>query len=307
MILPSDSDSPSNRKDGSKKSKGGPGSNPGKGPKPGKGKGSSSSSGSGSSGAGPGSSGQVWWHVPDPSGAGGYDPDLHPGQEPQEELPPPLQSVAGPGWRTDLYKDLVESLHDLAAIEDPDDEFSPPEPPDLYTFFGELAALRHELRHQGKRTADGLGQLDKTLAPLLAAGLPAKAQSAAAAVEAWPLETSLALVSAWDLLPHAASGRAFAATLEPLLKAAGLTRIETAGRIFDPALMTIAGVEPADSAAAAGPPAKTPAGASRSRKKSAPASAPEATPAARLVVRETTAGFLRSGVLLRPAAVIVTA
>lgn len=198
---------------------------------------------------------------------------------------PQLQSIAGPGWRNDLYKDLLESLRDLEAIEDPDDEFTPPEPPDLYTFFGELAALRHELRHQGQRSNDSLNQLEKTLAPVLrpsgkSAKIPGgKSTETASSPNAspWSPETCLALVSAWDLLPHASSPAAFEASFKTLLQAAGLERIRTLGQPFDPAAMTLAGTE-----SAAG--------------KSAPG----------LVVREVTAGFRRDGALLRPASVIVS-
>lgn len=194
---------------------------------------------------------------------------------------PQLQSVAGPGWRNDLYKDLIESLRDLEAIEDPDDEFSPPEPPDLYTFFGELAALRQEFRHDGQRTQESLTKLAKFIPG--APGSPApprrSGKSGTGPVgETWPLETCLALLSTWDLLPQATAAAAFESSLQPLLQAAGLTRIPTAGKPFDPATMTLAGKEPA--------PKKTPAGA---------------------VLREISAGFLRAGVLLRPASVIVSA
>ena len=193
---------------------------------------------------------------------------------------PQLQSVAGPGWRNDLYKDLIESLRDLEAIEDPDDEFAPPEPPDLYTFFGELAALRHEFRHDGLRTQQALAKLAQAL-PAPSGSIRRKGkrgpEETAAAPEPWPLETCLALVSAWDLLPHASSPAAFEASFLPLFHAAGLTRILTFGKPFDPATMTMAGQEPAPKKSAAG-----------------------------TVLRETTAGFLRAGLLLRPAAVVIS-
>ncbi len=223
----------------------------------------------------------AWWED------GDDDPDINPGGLPEDgddvddPNAPQLQSIAGPGWRNDLYKDLLESLRDIEAIEDPDDEFAPPEPPDLFTFFGELAALRQEMRHQGQRSNDGLNQLDKTLAPLLrgtASGKPGKGSvpGALAPAATWPMETCLALVSAWDLLPQAVSSTAFAASLQPLFEAAGLTRISTIGQPFDPVLMTLAGTETAAKKSAKG-----------------------------TVLRETSAGFLRAGSLLRPAAVIV--
>ncbi len=227
-----------------------------------------------------------WWEAGDDDE---QDPDLAGLPDELDAVPddlddpnaPQLQSVAGPGWRNDLYKDLIESLRDLEAIEDPDDEFSPPEPPDLYTFFGELAALRQEFRHDGQRTQEALTKLAKFIpdAPVSPAPPRRSGKSGTGpAAEAWPLETCLALLSTWDLLPLATAAAAFESSLQPLLQAAGLTRIPTAGKPFDPATMTLAGKEPA--------PKKSPAGA---------------------VLREISAGFLRAGVLLRPASVIVSA
>lgn len=227
-----------------------------------------------------------WWEAENDDES---DPDLAGLPDELDAVPddlddpnaPQLQSVAGPGWRNDLYKDLIESLRDLEAIEDPDDEFSPPEPPDLYTFFGELAALRQEFRHDGQRTQEALTKLVKFIPGAPGSPAPPRRAAKTGAVpvgEAWPLETCLALLSTWDLLPQATAAAAFESSLQPLLQAAGLTRIPTAGKPFDPATMTLAGKEPA--------PKKTPAGA---------------------VLREISAGFLRAGVLLRPASVIVSA
>lgn len=228
-----------------------------------------------------------WWEE------GDDDPDADPEGLPDDldSIPddlddpnaPQLQSVAGPGWRNDLYKDLIESLRDLEAIEDPDDEFAPPEPPDLYTFFGELAALRHEFRHDGLRTQQALAKLAQALPSSVPAGYIRRKgkpgpEGNPAASEPWPIETCLAVISAWDLLPQATSGAAFEASLQPLFNAAGLTRIPTVGRSFDPATMTRVGTETAAKKTAAG-----------------------------TVLRETTAGFLRAGTLLRPAAVITAA
>lgn len=259
MILPSDSDLPPERDD----------STPGDPPE----------------------SGTPWWDDPDLSGdhdddddddgeTASEDDDLSYLGDPDDgdELPPALATMAGPGWRKDLYNDLLDSLRELEAIEDPDDEFAPPEPPDLFTFFGELAALRNELRHQGQRSNDTLNQLEKTLTPLLRSK-PGKTTATTGgepgAATPWPVSSCLALISAWDLLPEATSAAAYEATFAPLLLAAGLSRIPTVGLPFDPALMTMAGTEKG--------PAK----------------------AAHKVLRETSAGFLRDGILLRPAGVII--
>jgi hypothetical protein len=225
-----------------------------------------------------------WWEAGDDDE---QDPDLAGLPDELDDVPdelddpnaPQLQSVAGPGWRNDLYKDLIESLRDLEAIEDPDDEFSPPEPPDLYTFFGELAAIRQEFRHDGQRTHETLTKLATFLPSAPGSGAPVRRSGkSGSSPEAWPLETCLALVSTWDLLPQATAAGAFESSLNPLLQAAGLTRVPTVGQPFDPATMTLAGTEPG--------PKKSPSG---------------------KVLREISAGFLRAGVLLRPASVIVSA
>jgi hypothetical protein len=225
-----------------------------------------------------------WWEAGDDDE---QDPDLAGLPDELDEVPddlddpdaPQLQSVAGPGWRNDLYKDLIESLRDLEAIEDPDDEFSPPEPPDLYTFFGELAALRQELRYDGQRTQESLTKLAKFLPSAPGSGAPVRRSGKSGpSPEAWPVETCLALVSTCDLLPQATAAGAFESSLNPLLQAAGLTRVPTVGQRFDPATMTLAGTEPGSKKSSSGK-----------------------------VLREISAGFLRAGVLLRPASVIVSA
>jgi hypothetical protein len=261
MILPSDSDLPSDRNEG--KGSGNPGETP-------------------------------WWEDPDLSaedddesgdgdgtGSGGEAEPPFGDEDDDPEIPPNLTSMAGPGWRRELGKEILESLRDLEAIEDPDDEFAPPEPPDLFTFFGELAALRNELRHQGQRSHHTLSQLDKTLAPLLrkagAPDQPGTSPSASGPSGDWPAEHRLALVSLWDLLPQATAVTAFEAAIQPLLAAAGLVRIPAVGQTFDPATMTRAETVPATK--------KLPAG---------------------QVVREIQTGFLCHGHLLRPARVAVS-
>lgn len=218
-----------------------------------------------------------WWESPDLSTPDNDDEepeddsDLSYLGDPDdpENLATELASVAGPGWRKALYRELVDSLIQLEAIEDPDDDFDPPEAPDLYTFYGELAALRNELRLQ---SSANLNQPSKTPAPASSSAHPKGAGVPDPAV-AWPVGNCLALLSLWDLLPHSAERET---TFLPLLGAAGLTRISTADQPFDPSTMTIAGYE------------------------KSPGHAPH------LILREITAGFLRQGTLLRPAAVIVT-
>lgn len=188
-----------------------------------------------------------------------------------------LKSMAAPGWREDLVKDLIDCVADMREIEDPDDEYDPPEPPDLYTFFGELAALRNEMRRSGRRAGDAVEKTATafdSVQSLLKSMSPAGKKSKTA-TEPWPVETCLALVALHDLFQENRPGKAAAASFEPLFKAAGLERILTEGQAFDAGIMTVAAVEPG-------------AGASR------------------IILRETEAGFLREGVLLRPAKVVIS-
>ena len=244
MILPSDSDPPPERKKG-----GGPPKNP--------------------------DEDTSWWS--DDSGdddddGDEQDPDADADPDDDDDLDDPnapdLITIAGPGWQKELYQDLVDCIADLKDIEDPDDDTVAPEPPDLYTFYGELAALRQEFRHDGERTQQALAKLTKTLPN-------PQAKVAPAAPEPWPVETCLALISAFDLLPTALSPTAYAATFRPLFTAAGLTKIHAIGKPFNSALMTRAGTAPAT-------------------KKSPPDT----------VLQEITPGFLRAKTLLRPATVI---
>ena len=235
-----------------------------------------------------------WWKSPDLSNSDGEDDndetadhddfDESDADDPDDpQFPPPdLASMAGPGWRKELYKDLIDSLIQLDAIEDPDADFTPPEPPDLYTFYGELAALRNELQRQGQQSNESLSLLTKNLIPATNKGKPArssvagpKTDGAADTLSAapWPVGTCLSLLSLWDLLPRPAASEA---VFHSLFDTAGLTRIFTADQPFDPATMTLAGCE------------------------KSPGKAPH------LVLREITAGFFRDGSLLRPAVVVVT-
>jgi hypothetical protein len=227
----------------------------------------------------------------DPHGVAGIPP-----YAPEDKII--LKSTAGPGWREELVRELVDSISDLREIEDPDDEYDPPEPPDLYTFFGELAALRNEMRRNGRRAGDAAARtseafdnvqgLLKNLAPSPAAGKE-KAGIKGGTSAPWPVDTCLALVALHDLLAKALTGSAAAdASLGILLNAAGISRIAAAaGQAFDAATMTIAEVEPAA-------PASASAGAGES-----------GTGSPQTVIRETEAGFLRAGQLLRPARVVV--
>jgi hypothetical protein len=129
-----------------------------------------------------------------------------------------VHNPAPPGWREDLREDLADALAELKEIEDPAEDFDPPEPPDLYTFYSELVTMRNDLRT--------IGSCLTQLVPPEAAAGPADAQKVVAA-----------LVKAWDDMEETA--KAHQPILTPVMKAAGLTRIKVkAGGSYDPAAMT---------------------------------------------------------------------
>lgn len=185
-----------------------------------------------------------------------------------------VQKPAGPGWREDLKRELIACIDDLREIEDPDEDFDPPEPPDLYTFFGELAALRNEVRRSARRSSGALERLEELIGA--AQEIADRPAGSAARPEAWPQELCLALISLYDLIAEHAPGAALETAFQPLARQAGLARVETVGKPFDPERMTVTGVEVSTSC----PPGH--------------------------VIRETEAGFLRAGVLVRPARVILS-
>lgn len=133
-----------------------------------------------------------------------------------------IQSPAPPGWREELKLSLLEAIDDLREIEDPDEDFDPPEPPDLFAFYGELVALRHEMRRGSRRAVDSLQKL---------------ADTKAAGEDARPL--ALALLALFD---QAANHLEHRAAVESAMISAGIQRIEIeAGKPFDATLMVAAG------------------------------------------------------------------
>ena len=226
--------------------------------------------------------GEEWWQDdgPDSGGDDLEDDEEEEDGDDEEEEPPLVKAAAGPGWRQRLKRELLGCIEDLKEIEDPDQDFDPPEPPDLYTFFGELAALRNETRQSGRRAAAGIEQTAGALQTVgeVLKNLPGGAVSGADAgvPSPWPPEMCLSLVALYDLVAEARPGEALEISFAVLLRAAGMERVSTEGKSFDGARMTITGVE----ITAGQPPGR--------------------------VIRETEAGFLRAGVLLRPARVVIT-
>ena len=153
-----------------------------------------------------------WAHEPEPPGFFGEE---EAGIEPAAGA---VHNPAPPGWREDLREDLEDALAELKQIEDPAQDFDPPEPPDLFTFYGELVAMRNEMR--------AIGGAVSQLLPGQSQELPGGAQEIIAAV-----------IDAWDHLESGA--KEHLPVLAPVLKAAGLTHIKIkAGAAFDSATMT---------------------------------------------------------------------
>lgn len=191
MILPSDDDS---RKPGDDRPKGG-------------------------SGGGEGQSG-----APMPWDDGPLYEDLDEDEAEERELAElgaQIQSPAPPGWRDELKQSLLEAIDDLREIEDPSEDFDPPEPPDLFTFYGELVALRNEMRRGSRRASDALAKLGDNQAGEEAAR---------------PL--AQALLSLLDRAPDPS----VKALVESSMLEAGLVRIDIKeGQAFDAASMVTEG------------------------------------------------------------------
>ena len=64
-----------------------------------------------------------WEGEPDPPGFFGEE-------EPDDPAAGSVHNPAPPGWREDLKEDLADALSELKEIEDPAEDFDPPEPPD---------------------------------------------------------------------------------------------------------------------------------------------------------------------------------
>ena len=174
-----------------------------------------------------------------------------------------IHAPAPPGWREELREELDECLDELAEIEDPSQDFDPPDAPDLYTFYGELAALRTELRRGFRRSAETADKLGHVLGTL-----PSQ--------DNLPRPLALAIIAMADRMADAAPGEILTAALDGLLAAAGIERIPTVGRKFNPAAMTMVASVPAPKGTRPG-----------------------------IVVAESVPGYRSPGGVLRPASVTV--
>lgn len=84
-------------------------------------------------------------------------------QEPEAHGPDELMDWIGgdlgeadAGWREELLEDLREAMQDLGGFPDPEAEFDPPEPPDLYSFYYEMLGMRNALRKAHQDSASEL-------------------------------------------------------------------------------------------------------------------------------------------------------
>ena len=68
---------------------------------------------------------------------------------------PPALSQAE--WREMLQSDLEAAMFELEDFPDPECDFDPPDPPDLYTFHSELIKLRHALKESQEKVLKKLG------------------------------------------------------------------------------------------------------------------------------------------------------
>jgi molecular chaperone GrpE len=179
-----------------------------------------------------------------------------------------IKAPAPPGWREDLRDELDDALDELAEIEDPTQDFDPPDPPDLFTFYGELAALRNELRRAFRRSSETAEKFGGAL-QALASGPQTPINNRS---------LGLALVSLADRIAEAPTRAPVAAALQTALQAAGVEVIETIGKPFDPSIMSMV--------ATASPPRGTKSG---------------------TVLAESVRGYRNRDGILRPASVTVAA
>ena len=244
--------------------------------------------------------------APAPADAGETD-----STEPDGEETPEDRAAELADWKDRLRHDFEDWLAGIEEIPAADDaELAPAEAPDLYAFHQQLAAANAEARKANRRSAEAISQWGDTLARFEGTLAPLR-ESVAALAAAQPKEGRMArahclvLVELLDRMHRIA--RAFQSPppqgpwwrgtdapwrkawdtqrqgfnilvshLEELLKKEGVTRLDTLGQPFDPAVMTAVAAEP------------------------------DATRPPQTVLEELAAGYRRHGELLRPAQVKVS-
>ena len=63
-------------------------------------------------------------------------------EQPWYEMPDKADTAA---WRELLKSELISCVEDLENFPDPEIDFDPPDPPDLFSFYSQLIALREEI------------------------------------------------------------------------------------------------------------------------------------------------------------------
>lgn len=228
----------------------------------------------------------------------------------REDLTPADEGAALADWKRALRADVERWLESVDEIPDVADDVDETDIPDFYSFHAQLAALTTETRKSNRRTAEAFGQWSETVAGLddqLSRLREQFALEPAASADALPRRWCLALVELIDRLRRVAD--AFAMPLptprlpwlrgdsalravwetqrqaldivvshaNALVASAGITRIETLHRTFDPHTMV------------------------------AVATTPDTRWPPRTVVDEITPGYLLHGELLRVAQVKLVA
>jgi len=212
-----------------------------------------------------------------------HQPDADPAaSDPPPDIPldpqPPVPVAAAAAladWKNALRRDFERWLEGVAAIPEPE-EREATDTPDLCSFYEQLVAVSAEARKANRRTAEAFSQWGETLARfdgdlrLLREqlnGLPqagAKEDSLSRAhclVLVELLDRMQRLAQAFDSPPAKSwwgrdaqwrrawdqQRQAFdilSGHFDALLKQEGVTRLETVGRTFDPALMAAVATEP---------------------------------------------------------------
>jgi hypothetical protein len=165
-----------------------------------------------------------WHNEPEPPGFFGEEED----DEAKVHNPAPE------GWREELSADLADALHELKEIEDPAEEFDPPEPPDLFTFYSDLVAIRQDLHGMNAAAAAWL----KTMVTGKPGELPDDSKPSARGRKG-PGDSTQLLEAVIQLHDEVASSHLpLPAKLLALLKLLGLERIPASpGQLFDPETM----------------------------------------------------------------------
>ncbi len=250
----------------------------------------------------------------EPPGETGADiPSLH--ADEGDDMAAPAESVASElvEWKDALREDFETWLASLEVIPELDPEAdSSSDAPDLYSFYEQFAAANAESRKSNRRTAEAISQWGETLlrfenslTPLrettaqLAAVQPKEGQMSRAhclvlvemldrmhrlnrAFQSPPIAKKAwwggggdaAWRKAWESQHQALD--ILVSHVEGLLKQEGVTRLDTTGQPFDPAVMMAVAAEP------------------------------DATRPPQTVLEELAAGYRRHGELLRAAHVKVT-